>query len=83
MRAKPIAVSTLFITLALTGAGATAAEQPCKGLSEPACGAEAGCGWVNGYTRKDGREVAPYCRTKGKAAASAAAATVRQARPEG
>ena len=38
----------------------------CKGLANQACSASNACGWVEGYTRKDGREVNAYCRTSTK-----------------
>jgi len=41
---------------------ATAASA-CKGLENSACAANASCGWVNGYERKDGRTVKPFCRS--------------------
>ena len=57
---------------------ANAAPSECKGLDQAACASAAGCGWINGYTRKDGKTVAGYCkRGKGSkdAAAQAPAAT--------
>jgi hypothetical protein len=81
MKAKQLAVSTLVAT-ALAASAAASAENACKGLSESACDDQAGCGWVQGYTRKDGREVAPYCRAKGKKP-SLSAVTGKQAPPEG
>jgi hypothetical protein len=58
------AVFSLTIALASLAALPAAAENACKGLSQQGCEDSAGCGWVKGYTRKDGREVAPYCRVK-------------------
>ena len=42
----------------------SAADLPvqCRSLPQDACAAEAACSWVEGYTRKDGREVKAYCR---------------------
>jgi hypothetical protein len=82
MKAKYVVVSAL-LGLAVMGARPASAENACKGLSESACGAAAGCGWVQGYTRKDGRAVAPYCRTKGKDKSEVSAASGKGARPEG
>lgn len=42
------------------------AESPCKGLEAATCSSTAACGWTDGYTRKDGREVRGYCRAKPK-----------------
>lgn len=41
------------------------AASPCKGMQQNACMADSACGWVNGYTRKDGRAVASHCKLKG------------------
>ena len=48
------------------------AASQCKGLDNSACDSNLACGWVNGYTRKDGREVSAFCRTstKGKSKTS-------------
>jgi hypothetical protein len=66
MNIKPFVVATLFASTALLGAGPAAAASACKGKSESACAADPACGWTKGYTRKDGRQVAPYCRVKGR-----------------
>lgn len=57
---------------------ASAASQ-CQGLQESACVVAEECLWVNGYVRKDGRNVASHCKGRGgkKAAAEAAADTTR------
>ncbi|MEO0367732.1 MAG: hypothetical protein AAF197_02990 [Pseudomonadota bacterium] len=39
----------------------------CKGQIESACVNASACSWVESYTRKDGREVNAFCRSKGKA----------------
>lgn len=76
MNTKSILTLLLF---ALTGlaVGPSVAETACKGLGQPACEGSQQCSWVKGYTRKDGREVAPYCRVKpaGKSAAADRRAT--------
>lgn len=61
----------LIAALGVFGAAPAGADSACKGLPQNACQGSASCSWVNGYTRKDGREVAPYCRVKssGKSAA--------------
>lgn len=58
----------VIVAMLLLTVSAQAASQ-CKGLDNSACDANAACGWVNGYARKDGREVSAFCRTsnKGKA----------------
>jgi len=38
----------------------------CKGLENESCIANNACGWVEAYTRKDGREVNAFCRTSTK-----------------
>jgi hypothetical protein len=45
--------------------GSASAASQCKGQLEAACLADGACVWVNGYTRKDGRSVASYCKLKG------------------
>ena len=60
-------VSTrVFLSLSLAGLAMTMpianAASQCKTLTQDACAAEPTCAWVNGYTRKDGREVKAYCR---------------------
>jgi len=44
----------------------------CKGLDNETCSTNTACGWVEAYTRKDGREVNAFCRTstKGRAKVS-------------
>jgi hypothetical protein len=59
---------TLFTTglLAATlGSSVVHAETSCKGLVVDECGNQAACLWVRGYTRKDGKAVGGYCRSKG------------------
>lgn len=53
-------LSSLLIT-PLAWQPASAAS-PCKGLEQAACAANAECRWQDGYTRKDGAEVASHCR---------------------
>lgn len=63
MNCKPI--TRLAIAAILPLAATTAlAESACKGLAESACQGAQACTWVKGYTRKDGREVTPYCRAQ-------------------
>lgn len=46
------------------------AASVCKGLQSSACASNAQCGWVEGYERKDGRQVKSFCRTKAKRSAA-------------
>lgn len=62
-RRKPILLSTFLLTLAL-GLGAASAQAACKGSAQSACEKDPSCSWVKGYTRKDGVEVSPYCKSK-------------------
>ncbi len=42
------------------------AASECKGLDQTACAANTACTWASGYVRKDGKEIAPYCKSKGQ-----------------
>lgn len=57
-----------IVAIGLIGAliviGPAAAASACKGLDNSTCNANAACGWVDGYERKDGRSVKSFCRTK-------------------
>lgn len=76
------AVATTLCTLALLSAsGATYAASACKGLSETACSANPACGWTKAYTRKDGKPVAAYCRTKTRPKAATSAEAAPAAKP--
>jgi hypothetical protein len=55
--------AALLCTLPLFAATG-AAQAACKGMPEARCTGEAACTWVSAYTRKDGREVNGYCRTR-------------------
>ena len=61
MKLSHLFVSATVGALLIEASNANAASQ-CKGLSETACAADSSCRWVSGYVRKDGREVAAYCR---------------------
>jgi hypothetical protein len=82
MKSKHAVISALF-TLAALSAGPVSAQSACKGLSESACGTASSCSWVKGYTRKDGREVASYCRVKSKPKAAAAEQFGKKLKPKG
>jgi len=43
------------------------AASECKGLEQTACSSNPACTWASGYVRKDGKEVAAYCKVKGAA----------------
>ena len=62
--------ASLLMGLALASSPAQAASA-CKGLDDKACGASSSCLWVNGYQRKDGRNVSSFCRAKATARTSA------------
>lgn len=64
--------SLLLVAGAFAAAGTLAASH-CKGLDADGCAAATGCLWVDGYTRKDGRQVSAHCKLKGGKAAQAAA----------
>ncbi len=61
MNSQSLAGLTLALVLPLSTVS-LAAESACKGQSQAGCEAASSCTWVTGYTRKDGRQVAPYCR---------------------
>lgn len=61
MKLSQLLTSASVLALMVSASAANAASQ-CKGLSETACAADSSCRWVAGYVRKDGREVAAYCR---------------------
>jgi hypothetical protein len=62
---KPISFIALGALLVLPSLAVQAASE-CKGLDQTACGANPVCSWVSGYVRKDGKEVAAYCKSKGE-----------------
>ena len=57
----------MAVLVVLFGSGRALAVG-CKTLPRNACIQSAQCTWVKGYTRKDGRKVAAYCRKKGSGA---------------
>ncbi len=75
---KPISILALGTLLVLPGLAVQAASE-CKGLDQTACGVNPGCSWVSGYTRKDGKEVAAYCKSKGEKQTGEAAGGAQQA----
>ncbi len=62
---KPLSFIALSALLVLPSLAVQAASE-CKGLDQTACGANPGCSWISGYARKDGKEVAAYCKSKGE-----------------
>ncbi len=58
-----LSIGTMALVFLFTSSRALAVE--CKTLARNACIQSAQCTWVKGYTRKDGRKVAPYCRKIG------------------
>lgn len=59
-----IALSILSLSVLLLSP--VHAASACKGLSKSSCGSKSSCTWVDGYTRKDGKQVSAYCRTVSK-----------------
>jgi len=53
---------TMLVLALSTSLSATAASQ-CKGLDVEACKSNTACGWIESYTRKDGKEIKAFCRT--------------------
>lgn len=73
LRFSTVVVMGLLASTSAHSAGKSASQ--CKGLENAACSANAACGWVDGYQRKDGRKVNSFCRTTARAKSSAAAKT--------
>ena len=57
-----ISLTSVALLGLLNAVPAGAADSHCKGLAQAQCGTTAGCGWVDTYTRKDGRSVEGYCK---------------------
>ena len=57
-----ISLTSAAILGVLAAAPASAADSHCKGLAQAQCGTTEGCGWVDTYTRKDGKTVEGYCK---------------------
>ena len=62
-----------FISTSFGVLSSANAASACKGLELSVCQSTESCGWVNSYTRKDGREVKAFCRTKSKNSVSKSA----------
>ena len=58
--------SLVIVSAILLSSVSVQAASQCKGLDNSACDANAACGWVDSYVRKDGREVSAFCRTSNK-----------------
>jgi hypothetical protein len=63
-------VALFSIALIAISAGPVLAESACKGLEQPVCEGNGDCSWVNGYTRKDGKQVSGHCKSIGKTSGS-------------
>ena len=61
----PIRLSAVLATMLLLSPLTANATSQCKGQTQDACVTSSECAWVEGYTRKDGRSVSSYCRSKG------------------
>ncbi len=88
-----LSIGMMALVFLFTSGRALAVE--CKTLTRNACIQSAQCTWVHGYTRKDGRKVAAYCRkkssvkknkraaSKGATASAAPATAVKSAQSKG
>lgn len=66
-RKGAIALGTVALALMLPlGAASVQAESACKGLESGTCKKKDDCSWVESYKRKDGAQVAAYCKSKPK-----------------
>jgi hypothetical protein len=59
-------VALFSATLIAASAGPVLAESACKGLEQAVCESNGDCTWVNGYTRKDNKQVSGHCKSIGK-----------------
>jgi hypothetical protein len=59
-------VALIPVAAIAISAGPVLAESACKGLEQVVCEGNGSCTWVNGYTRKDGKQVSGYCKSIGK-----------------
>lgn len=73
----------LLAGLVLAASAASAASQ-CKGMQQNSCVENTECTWVNGYTRKDGRQVASHCKLRNgkRSAGEADSGTVKLTRTQ-
>ena len=73
-----------FFAGVLAAASAVTAASECKGMQQDSCAQNAACTWVDGYTRKDGRQVASHCKLRSgkKSAAEASANTLQLTRAQ-
>lgn len=74
---KRTAVLGLSVVLGIGSMLPTAslAAAECKGMEKRACENAADCLWVEGYKRKDGKQVSSYCRTKSKSKSTSSTAS--------
>jgi hypothetical protein len=59
-------VALFSVALIVISAGPVLAESACKGLEQAVCEGNGDCTWVNGYTRKDSKQVSGYCKSIAK-----------------
>ena len=59
-------VALCSAVLIVVSAGPVLAESACKGLEQAVCEGNGDCTWINGYTRKDNKQVSGYCKSIGK-----------------
>jgi hypothetical protein len=79
-----VKIAGVLAALAFTAATPSFAASACKGLTESACAANAGCSWVKGFTTKKGRVVKAFCRKKParKVGAASASHSVPSSKPK-
>ncbi len=69
MKKTSVGSSRFLTILAMSGALALLSQSTiaaeCKGMEKSSCERQDSCTWVDGYERKDGVKVSPYCRNKG------------------
>ena len=68
MQANQKLVRSFILTATLAcasvmGSTSALAASACKGLDTKGCSSNSSCRWVEGYERKDGRQVKAFCRT--------------------
>jgi hypothetical protein len=63
-------IALLSVALIAFSTGPVLAESACKGLEQGTCEGNGDCTWVNGYTRKDGKQVSGHCKSIGKRTSS-------------
>ena len=63
---KRVLFASLLTLMSVASQAQTTTPSQCKGLANGDCASNNACSWVEGYERKDGREVSAFCRSKPK-----------------